>query len=83
VRLQHGARITPHPQGAQQQTRRPPLLLSIDGTDGRTDRHNNVALRYKCGYFKILYGADGYTENHDKPISQNLSSLAIFSKCLT
>jgi len=24
------------PQGAQQQTRRPPLLLWIDGTDGRT-----------------------------------------------
>jgi len=27
-----------YPQGAQQQTRRPPLLLSIDGTDGWTDR---------------------------------------------
>jgi len=28
------------PQGAQQQTRRPPLLLSIDRrTDGRTDGH--------------------------------------------
>jgi len=27
-------------QGPQQQTRRPPLLLSIDGTDGRTpDRY--------------------------------------------
>jgi len=25
------------PQGAQQQTRRTPLLLSIDGTAGRTD----------------------------------------------
>jgi len=25
------------PRGAQQQTRRTPLLLSIDGTDGRTD----------------------------------------------
>jgi len=25
-------------QGAQQQTRRPPLLLSIDGSDGRTDK---------------------------------------------
>ena len=25
-------------QGAQQQTRRPPLLLSIDGTDKRTER---------------------------------------------
>jgi len=25
------------PQGAQQQTRPPLLLLSIDGTDGRTD----------------------------------------------
>ena len=25
------------PQGAQQQTRRPPLLLSIDGKDRRTD----------------------------------------------
>jgi len=25
------------PQGAQQQTRQPPLLLSIDGTDRRTD----------------------------------------------
>jgi len=25
------------PYGAQQQTRRPPLLLSIDGTDKRTD----------------------------------------------
>jgi len=27
-----------YPQGAQQQTRRPSLLLSIDGTDGWTDR---------------------------------------------
>ena len=26
------------PHDAQQQTRRPPLLLSIDGTDRRTDR---------------------------------------------
>ena len=26
----------------QQQTRRPPLLLSIDGTDGRTDGHSTV-----------------------------------------
>jgi len=25
------------PQGAQQQTSRPPLLLSIDGTDRRTN----------------------------------------------
>jgi len=25
------------PRGAQQQTSRPPLVLSIDGTDGRTD----------------------------------------------
>jgi len=25
------------PRGAQQQTRRTPLLLSIDGTDGQTD----------------------------------------------
>ena len=36
----HGARSCrsiPCPQGAQQQTCRPPLLLSIDGTDGRTD----------------------------------------------
>ena len=27
------------PQGAQQQTRRPPLLLLIDGTDRQTDGH--------------------------------------------
>ena len=26
------------PHGAQQQTRQPPLLLSIDGTDKQTDR---------------------------------------------
>ena len=26
------------PQGTQQQTSRPPLLLPIDGTDGRTDK---------------------------------------------
>ena len=26
----------PCPQGAQQQTRRPPLLLTIDGVDGRS-----------------------------------------------
>jgi len=30
------------PRGAQQQTRRTPLLLSIDGTDGRTDGHSTV-----------------------------------------
>ena len=29
----------------QQQTRRPPLLLSIDGTDGRTDGHGTVLWR--------------------------------------
>jgi len=28
--------------GAQQQTRRTPLLLSIDGTDGRTDGRSTV-----------------------------------------
>jgi len=27
--------------GAQQQTRQPPLLLSIDGTDRRTDRQTD------------------------------------------
>jgi len=41
-RLQHGARshrlISAADSGAQQQTHRPPLLLSIDGTDRRTDR---------------------------------------------
>jgi len=40
-RLQHGARsyrsTAAADAGAQQQTRRPPLLLSIDGTDRRTD----------------------------------------------
>jgi len=40
-RLQHGARsyrsISPADAGAQQQTHRLTLLLSIDGTDGRTD----------------------------------------------
>ena len=30
---------------AQQQTRRPPLLLSIDGTDGQTDGHSTVTRR--------------------------------------
>jgi len=50
--LQHGARPqlpidTSYPQGAQQQTRRPSLLLSIDGADeerrdGRTDGHPTV-----------------------------------------
>jgi len=34
------------PRGAQQQTRRTPLLLSIDGTDGRTlDRYIDPVLR--------------------------------------
>ena len=41
-RPQHGARsyrsISAAYTGAQQQTRRPPLLLSIDGTDRRADR---------------------------------------------
>jgi len=40
-RLQHGARsyrsISAADAGAQHQTRRSPLLLSIDGTDRRTD----------------------------------------------
>jgi len=31
------------PGGAQQQTRRPPLLLSIDGTDRHTDGRPTVA----------------------------------------
>jgi len=30
------------PHGAQQQTRRTPLLLSIDGADRRTDGHPTV-----------------------------------------
>ena len=30
------------PQGAQQQTRRPPLLLSTEGTNRRTDGHSTV-----------------------------------------
>jgi len=29
-------------QGAQRQTGRPPLLLPIDGTDGRTDGRSTV-----------------------------------------
>jgi len=37
-----------YPQGAQQQTRRPPLLLSIDGTDRRTDRPLH---RPCCAYY--------------------------------
>jgi len=41
LRLQHGTRnyrsISAADAGAQQQTRRPPMLLSIDGTDRRTD----------------------------------------------
>jgi len=40
ITLQHGARsysISAADAGTQQQTRRPPLLLSIDGTDGRKD----------------------------------------------
>jgi len=44
-RRQHGARSAPAAiaidiscsQSAQQQSRRPPLLLSIDGTDRQTD----------------------------------------------
>jgi len=32
-----------YPQGAQQQTRRTPLLLSIDGTDRRTDGRSTVS----------------------------------------
>jgi len=43
-RLLHGARTYPQlsidifcAQGAQQQTRRPPPLLSIDGTDRQTN----------------------------------------------
>jgi len=36
------------PQGAQQQTHRPPLLLSIDGTDGRTDGRLAVTLTLLC-----------------------------------
>ena len=40
-RLQHGARsersTSAASAGAQLQTHRPPLLLSIDGTDGLTD----------------------------------------------
>jgi len=39
--VQHGARscrsISAADSGAQQQTRRPPMLLSTDGTDRRTD----------------------------------------------
>jgi len=31
------------PHGAQQQTRRTSLLLSIDGTDGRTDGRRTVS----------------------------------------
>jgi len=31
------------PRGAQQQTGRTPLLLSIDGTDGRTDGRTTVS----------------------------------------
>jgi len=31
------------PHGAQQQTRRKPMLLSIDGTDRRTDRRSTVS----------------------------------------
>jgi len=41
VRLQLLIDIS-YPQGAQQQTRRPPLLLLIDGTDRRTDKREIV-----------------------------------------
>jgi len=40
------------PQGAQQQTSRTPLLLSIDGTDRQTNGHVTVTqtlLRMLCG----------------------------------
>jgi len=40
------------PPGFQQQTRRPPLLLSTDGTDGRMDGHRTVTYtlpRILCG----------------------------------
>ena len=41
-RLQHGARsyrsMSAIDAGAQQQTRRPQLLLLVDGTEERTDR---------------------------------------------
>ena len=40
--------------GGQQQTRRPPLLLSIDGTDGRTDGYPTVTWTL----MRILSGPD-------------------------
>jgi len=38
-------------QGAQQQTRRPTLLLSIEGTDGRTDTDTGSVNKLKAVNF--------------------------------
>ena len=49
------------PHGAQQQTRRTPLLLSNDGTDGETDGHLTVTytlLRILCGQCQKAKQAD-------------------------
>jgi len=53
-RLEHGARsyrsIFAADAGAQQQTRQPPLLLSMDGADRRTDaRPLNRSCCAVCG----------------------------------
>jgi len=44
------------PQGAQQQTRQPPLLLSIDGKDRRTDGHRTVTYRVDPASSILLCG---------------------------
>ena len=43
--------------GAQQQTHRPPQLLSIDGTDGRTPDRFMTALAAYCEQRVIIAGS--------------------------
>jgi len=54
------------PQGAQQQTGRPPLLQLIDGTDGLTDGRTDIG-PFLIGYYAGRVGSSRDEASTDKP----------------
>jgi len=76
-RLQYGARscrsISAADAGAQQQIRRPPLLLSIDGTDGQTDTR---PLHRRCFAVMPVLSFHLFCFNHNVDFLDNAAGVA-------
>ena len=67
------------PHGVQKQTRRPPLLLSIDGTDRRTDGRTDARPSHRpySAYYSGSVNNHAYIETYD----QNQWTYSLYGTC--